>query len=632
MFFSIAFSTGVRRRPVGWLKTILVAYAAGTAIWTCYSAILSSADVLAITIVFLCLMLVLVFQIVGTGPNADKIKPPIYDSLASLLSLMAGVYFFTNIDVIATRMSLFDPLSTIDLFFGTILVLLALEATRRTVGLGLTLIVLVFIIYNLFGDLLSGPLTHGEITFEHFIDILVFTSDGIFNIPIQVTATYAFLFVMFGTFLERAGGGEFFFDLAATFTGKQPGGPAKIAVFSSALFGTVSGSPTSDVVTTGSVTIPIMKRLGYSGVLAAGVEVAASTGGSLLPPVMGSAAFIMAEFTGINYVDIVVAGAIPAVLYYVCIYSQVHLRSLKLGLAGLDENELPKLKETLKKGGLFIVPLIILVVALVSGYTPTYVAMFGVLSVIAVWVVRRQGRMTLNDLYEGLAQTTFNMVAVTGACAAAGLVIGGITMTGLAGKVSELVLLVAGSSLYLTLLVSAMITIILGMGMPTPAAYALAAVLLGPTLVDGLNIPVMPAHLFLLYFAVMSAMTPPVAVAAYAAAAIADANPMEIAFTAVKLSIGAFILPFAFVYGTGLLLIGSIEEILITTLSVSLAMLLVSIASEGYLRSRLPWWNRLLFAAAGIALLFPNPYTLAAGALLTGLAAFPALKTKMVKD
>jgi len=611
----LVFSTGVRRKFHGTLGHVLRFYAAATAVFTIYNAAFSDWDSLARMIVFLCLMLVLIFLVVGHGPKANPLRPTALDWGLSLLSFASLVFFTMEVEAIAVRLTLFDPLSPAYYFFGLSLIVLSLEAARRTVGLGLTAVVGVFIAYNLYGHLLKGFMSHGYISLEHFIDITVFTSDGLFSVPIQVTATYAFLFVMFGTLLERAGGGAFFFDLAAALTGRKIGGPAKVAVVSSAAFGTISGSPTADVVTTGSVTIPMMKRLGYRPRYAAAVEVAASTGGSIMPPVMGSAVFIMAEFTGIAYVDIVVASLVPALVYYLGIYLQVHLRSKRLGHKGLEADQIPTLAKTFRSGGLFLIPLITLVVALAVHYTPTYVALFGIVSIMVVWLIRRAG-FSLFALYDALAQTTLSMAAVTGACAAAGLVIGGITMTGLAGKVSDMIIFVAGSSLFVTLLITAGCVILLGMGMPTPAAYALAAAVLAPTLTQDFGLPLIQAHLFLLYFTVLSAMTPPVAVAAYAASAIADSNPLGIAISACQLAVAAFILPFAFIYNPGITLAGDLSMVTLALVSIIAVVVLVSIAAEGYWNEAIPSWVRLVMLISAGCIFIPGLVTTSVGAAL----------------
>ena len=613
-------TTGVRRKLEGRFGAFLKFFAFAAAMYTVYAATLSTWDVLARTIVFLTLMLTMLFLLVGASENSDPRRPSIVDYVLSALSLACLAFFTIEMDEVAQRITLFDPLPLTYWFFGYSLLFLALEAARRTVGLGLTSIVVIIMAYNLWGHNFDGPLRHGYISFAHFLDISVFTTDGIFGVPIQVTATYAFLFVMFGTLLERAGGGQFFFDIAASLTGRKPGGPAKVAVCSSGLFGMVSGSPTADVVTTGSVTIPVMKRLGYSPTLAAGVEVAASTGGSIMPPVMGAAVFIMAEFTGIPYTSIVVASIIPALLYYVCVFLQVDFRSRKLGLLGLSESELPRFSQAIKGGWLFLFPLIALSVALVQHYTPTYVALFGLSALLVVWVIKWSS-FSLGSLYEGIAQTTFNMVAVTGACAAAGLVIGGITMTGLAGKVSELLILLSGTNSLLTLIMAGAMTILLGMGMPTPAAYALAAALLAPTLTGELGFSVMQSHLFLLYFAVLSAMTPPVAVAAYAASAIADANPIAIAATACKFAVAAFLLPFAFMFAPGILMLDTVPHILMDVASTTLAVVAISVAVEGFLRHHIGWPGRLALFFGALALLGPGIDFVAVGLVLTLIGA-----------
>jgi TRAP transporter 4TM/12TM fusion protein len=355
--------------------------------------------------------------------------------------------------------------------------------------------------------------------------------------------------------------------------------------------------------------------------------VAASTGGSLLPPVMGSAAFIMAEYTGIEYRDIVLAAIVPALLYYLCVYVQVHLRSQKLGLSGLAKGETPALKETLKDGGLFLIPLVALSGALILGYSPTFVAAVATVAVIVVATARKSTRMGPRAVWDALALTTHRMIPVVAACAAAGLVIGGISMTGLGSKFADLVFLMAGNSAFLALVISAVLAIVLGMGMPTPSAFILAAVLVSPTLI-GLGFTVLQTNMFILYFAVLSAMTPPVAVAAFAAAAIADARPLEIASMAVKLAITAFIVPFAFVYGEGLLMQGSWTEIGSTSLTAVLGVLLLCVAAEGFWRQRLNTLPRLSFGVAGVLFIMPSAWAVAAAAALaaTGILATPHLR------
>jgi TRAP transporter 4TM/12TM fusion protein len=610
--FTLAFGTGGRRHPGGPAGKAIKGYAAAVAVWTVYAAAFSRGDSLSLTIAFLALMLVMVFLLIGRGPESDPGHIDWHDWIFAGASAAAGGYFLYHAKAIGERITLLDPLSDLDMSFALLLIGLTLEAMRRTVGLGLTVLVCLFIVYNLYGDLLSGPLGHGEITLPHFVDIMAFTTDGLFGVPLRVAATYAFLFVMFGTALAKTGGADFFFDLAASISGRATGGPAKIAVISSGLYGTISGSPTSDVVTTGAVTIPMMKKMGYKSSFAGAVEVAASTGGSLLPPVMGAAAFIMSEYTGIPYIDIAFAAIIPALLYYLPIYLQVHLRAQKDGLRGMEAADIRPVGITLRNGGLFLVPLVVITWVLVEGYTPTYAAVYGTAAVAVVSMLKSSTRLTPSAVFDILAETSLRMVAVTGACAAAGLVIGGITMTGLASKFSHLVFLLSGANIFLSLVLAAGLTILLGLGMPTPSAYILAAVLVAPVMTS-LGIDPMAGHMFLLYFAVMSALTPPVAVAAYAASAISGDNPLAIAAMAVRMALAAFLIPFSFVFNRELLLQGSALEIAWATACVAAGLAAIAIAIEGYLRGPLAALPRLCLAAAGILLLFTAP-------LLAGIA------------
>lgn len=619
---SIFTGTGAKRQLTGKLGMAVHGCAALVALAVIYTTTIVYVDLYVMMVVFLSAMLALLFINISPGPLGRKDRPGLIDWCLVLASIAVGVYFLLESQRIAERITLLFPLETPDLLAASVLLALTIEATRRTVGFGLTSVVMVFVVYNLWGHGLPGALGFREVSYNHFLDIMMFTSDGLFGVPLRVAATYAFLFVMFGTFLSKAGGAEFFYNLSSALAGRRTGGPAKIAVISSGLYGTMSGSPTSDVVTTGSVTIPIMQRLGYSKPLSGSVEVAASTGGSLLPPVMGSAAFIMAEYTGIEYREIAIAGIVPALLYYLCVYAQVHLRSQKLGLRGLSKEETPPLKGTLKNGGLFIVPLVALSGALLMGYSPTFVAAIATAVVLMVAMVHPSTRMGPRAIWNALAVTTLRMVSVVAACAAAGLVIGGISMTGLGGKFADLVYLMAGDSAFLALVISAVLAIILGMGMPTPSAFILAAVLVGPTLLS-MDFSVLQTNMFILYFAVLSAMTPPVAVAAFAASAIADASPLKIAVGAVKLAITAFIVPFAFVYGEGLLMVGSWQAIAVSCVTAILGVLLLSIAVEGYWRQPLARLPRLGFGLAGLLFITPSWWAVVA-AVLVGVVAIIA--------
>lgn len=595
-------ATGRRRKLAAGSQRALIIIAAIFAGWVIYANLFTISDPLILGILFVCGIYTIMFVAIGATPSATD-KVPYYDWGMSILSLACGVFFFTNAGAISDRISLLEPFTSAQLFFGSALLLLTLEATRRTTGMGLTAVVMLFLLYNLFGSLLPPPFGHGISDYTYLLDILVFTTDGVFGVPIQVVASYVFLFVMFGTFLSKAGGGEFFFNLASLVTGKSRGGPAKIAVISSGLYGTMSGSPTSDVVATGSITIPVMKRLGYSARFAGAVEVAASTGGSAMPPIMGSAAFILAEYTSVPYQEVVLAAILPAMLYYLGVFLQVHLRAVKDDLRPSD-GEIPTVAETFRTGWVFLIPIVGIVWALLAGYSPTFTAGVGVLAAVGAATLLKATRLSPWQVVEGLGETTLRILPVAGACAAAGLVIGGLSMTGLGMKAANVILTLSGGQAVVTLVIAAVVTIILGLGMPTPSAYILAAVLVGPALAK-LGYPILQSHMFLLYYAIMSALTPPIAVAALAAAAIADEDPFKIAFSAVRLAAIGFLLPFAFIWNPGMLLLGDALTNSLAILGGVLATAAIAISIEGYVGVTLRHVERLVLVLAAIAAVLP---------------------------
>lgn len=618
---AILFAVGARREPTGFLGSFVKLLAFCVAIYVLYAATVAILDPLELVAFFFSLMAALLFLVVSGRQQVARQNPGPIDCFLSLLALLCGVYFLVEAETVITRISLLDPLRPVDIAVGTVLSLLTVEATRRTVGLGLTALVLMMVAYNLFGHLVPGVLAHGYISYEHFLDQTIFTTNGVFGAPLRVAATYAFLFVLFGTFLEKCGGADFFFKIAAAINGRQVGGPAKVAVFSSALYGTISGSPTSDVVTTGSITIPMMRRLGYPRAIAGAIEVAASTSGGLIPPIMASAAFIMVEVTGIPYLEIAKAAIIPAFLYLLGVFVQVHFLSHRLNLRPMEQDQIPKWTDALREGGVFVVPLVVLVVALFFGYSISYVAVFGTASVVAVSLLRASTRLGLRATANVLVTATLRMVPVTAACAAAGLVVGGISMTGLSGKLALGVFALAGDGALVALVLTALIAILLGMGMPTPSAYIMSAVLTAPILLD-LGLPLLNAHFFLLFFAVLSALTPPVAVAAYAASSLAEANPISIAGRAVSLAAVGFIVPFTFAFRPELLGQGDLFSVAQAVATAILGVCCLAIALAGYFRALLKTWQRLLLVGIALLLLVPGVLTDIIGVVAVVIAVF----------
>jgi len=500
-------------------------------------------------------------------------------------------------------------LTPVEQVAGILLGLLVLELTRRTIGLPIVIVALIFIAYALFGPYMPLAIAHKGYDLARLSHTLVWTTEGMLGIPLGVSATFVAIFILFGSFLETLGGSSFFLDLATSIAGHRKGGPAQVAVISSAAMGTISGSAVANVVTTGSFTIPLMKRLGYPPVFAGAVEAVASTGGQLMPPVMGAAAFVMAEMIEAPYWQIVVAAILPAILYYLSVGAMLYLRADRLNLRSLDRSELPSLKATLIRGSYLIIPVAVLVYLLLwLRYSPMKA---GIYTVASLWVVSlvnsviRKKRFPWEAVLSGLERAGRTMVSVAAACGTAGIIIGVVSLTGLGVRFSQLVLDLAHNNLALTLVFTMVACIVLGMGLPTTAAYIITAVLGVPALVK-LGVPLLAAHMFILYFACLSFITPPVALAAYAASGIAEANAMSTGFAAWKLGIAGFIVPFMFVHNPPLLLQGSLAQVILAAVTSILGVAALAISVEGWLKRPVGPIGRLVLLASAILLIKPG--------------------------
>lgn len=486
-----------------------------------------------------------------------------------------------------------------DFYAALVGVLLILEVTRRVAGLALVVIAVIFIVYSFTGPYLPGFLSHRGYTPARFFTY-VFTDQGVLGAPIAVSSTYIILFITFAAFLQASRVGDYFVNFAFAAAGRARGGPAKVAVFASGLMGTINGTSAGNVVSTGSLTIPLMKRVGYPPRSAAAIEATASSGGQILPPIMGAGAFIMAEVTGIPYTDIVIAAIIPAVLYFASVYFMVDLQATKLGMKGLPKNELPVFAQLAKQAYLFL-PIIILIYTLFAGYS---VIRAGTLAMVSAAVVSwltpyRMGPRAILRALELAAKMSIQLVAV---CACAGIIVGVIALTGVGARFSSLLLAIADQNQLLALFFAMVISIVLGMGMPTTAAYAVAAAVVAPGLVQ-LGIPVLVAHFFVFYYAVMSAITPPVALAAYAGAALAGSDPMKTSVESFKFGLAAFIVPFMFFYSHALLMQGEWYEILHVFVTAGLGIYLLSAAVQGWFFGLLGVAPRLVLLVAALAMI-----------------------------
>ena len=569
--------------------------------------------------------------------KSSKDKIDITDWLLIILSVGVWGYIFFNVEAIALKGG---QMSTTDMVLGVLAVLLTLEVTRRVVGPELPIVTIVFLLFAYFGRHMPGIFAHRGFNVTRIVSHMYMTTEGIMGTPLGVSSTFVFMFILFGSFLDKTGVGEFFIDFAYALTGSTRSGPAMTSVLSSGLMGSISGSSVANTVTTGAFTIPLMKSVGYKPHYAGAVEATASTGGQIMPPVMGAAAFIMADFTGFPYISIVKAAIIPAVLYYIAVGTMVHLEACKLGLKGMPRESLPKVSSILRKQGYLTLPLIAIIFMLVKQYPPTMAALtgivIGVIVAMTVSIIKKDNSFTPKDILGAMEAGAKGAVGVACACACAGMIVGVVTLTGFGLKIAEVIVQIAQGRLIPTLLLTMVSSIILGMGLPTTAKYIVLATMAVPAITK-LGVNLMSAHLFILYFGVVADVTPPVALAAYAGAGIAGANSMKTGFQAFKLAIGAFIIPYIFVINPNLIMVDSIVGTTVNWLPVTAALPTIVTALigtvclagtvESYLFGNLRIWQRIILLLAAFALLDPKLLTDAIG--LAALA-FIFLTQKML--
>ncbi len=528
---------------------------------------------------------------------------PWYDILMMAAGMFSYFYFTFNAQSIIQQGTRFEPYQ---IAIGIIGIIILLEVTRRCVGLPILIVTLFFVLYALsFG--LTNPSFYGRV--RYFVRNIFYTKEGIFSTPVNVCSRYIVIFILFGAFLERTGISQFFISLANCAAGRYSGGPAKVSVISSALCGMVSGSSVGNTVTTGSVTIPMMKKTGFKPEFAGAVEAAASTGGQIMPPIMGAAAFLMADFLGVPYSQILIAAIIPALLYFSGIFISVHMEAKKEGLAGLPKDQLPHIGELVRKLYLLL-PLVMLVVWVSGNYmTMQRAAAYSILLSIIVSLFNKENRITPKKFFDALEAGGKGTITVAAACGVAGIISGSITMTGLANELINGIIKVAGTHLIIALLLTMLCCIVLGMGVPTTATYCIMAATCAPILIR-MGVPAIAAHYFVFYFGIVADITPPVALAAYAGAAIAKANPMKTAFRASQLAIAAFMVPYVICYNPALILVNSTPlDVIVVTCTTLIGLFALGAAFEGYLYTKVPVILRFVFAAGGLLLIAPEPVT-----------------------
>ncbi|KEK11775.1 C4-dicarboxylate ABC transporter [Lysinibacillus sphaericus] len=562
--------------------------------------------------------LTLIFLLFPARKKAPKHKIAWFDYLLALLSIGVGSYWSMNYTELVNRNG---SITQMDFIVGLIAVLLVLEAARRAVGLPITIIAACFLIYAYYGPYFPAFMAHRGQDLESIVNLMYFTTDGIFGTPISVSATFIFVFLLFGAFLVKTGVGQYFNDLAVSLAGKLIGGPAKVAVFSSALQGTISGSSVANVVTSGSYTIPMMKKLGYRKEFAGAVEAAASTGGQLMPPIMGAAAFLMVEFIGrgITYWDIAKAAAIPALLYFTGIWIMTHFEAKRVGLKGLRDDQMPNRKEVFKRIYLLL-PIISIIVLMLTGTPVMHAALYGIIISIGVAMFNKDTRLKPMDVIGALVEGARTALGVVAATACAGIIVGVVVKTGLGLSLANSLVALAGGSIILTLIFVMIASLILGMGAPTTANYVITSTIAAPAIVALLSpntpqelvplVVLLSAHFFVFYFGIIADITPPVALAAFAASGISGGDPIKTGVNSAKLAIAAFIIPYMIVFSPSLLMIDTtVPQIIWVVFTAITGMVAIGSGVIGYWYRKLYWFERIIVLVAGLLLIYPEKFS-----------------------
>lgn len=602
------------RRFKDWKKYLIIVISVAFCLFQLYSILSGKITAQVVRATHLAFVMALAYLLFPMKKDIPKDKLPWYDVIIAIVGACSWLYISINFDSLVRRAGIYN---TTDIIIGIVGILILFEACRRIVGTPILIISLVFIVYALFGAYAPGFLNHRGYSIQRLVSHLYYNTEGIMGTPIGASATFIFLFIFFGALLDKTGIGQFFIDICNAIAGSYDGGPAKVAVLTSAMFGTVSGSSVSNTVGTGSFTIPMMKSLGYRPEFAGAVEASASTGGQLMPPIMGAASFLMAESLGIPYKEVAKAAIIPAILYFTGIFIMVHLEAKKTGLKGLSRDSLPKIGELLMKKGYLVIPLATIIYFFVLGKTAIYAGLMGIIAAGLVAIInsivdiilKRERSFTFNDLIDVFVNGARNIISVAVACAMAGIIIGVITLTGLGLKIGAGLISISGGISILLLMLTMISSIILGMGVPTTANYLITSTIAAGAII-GLGFEPLAAHMFVFYFGIIADVTPPVALAAMAGAAIAKSDPLKTGFEATRLSIGAFIIPYMFIFNPQILMINTtfveVIPILITSL---IGMFGVSAGLDGYVFRKCNFIERILFIAAGLLSIYPEFYT-----------------------
>lgn len=604
-----------QRKIGGWMKHVIFFGLLAFTLYQLYTAIFGQFPAQIQRTVHLGFALTFVFLLFPATRKMKKTSIPFYDYILAIIAVIVGSYWVINYDRLVQSLG---SLESMDLYVGIAAIVLVLEAARRAVGLPIAIIAALFLLYAFYGPYMPDFMAHRGQTIDGIVKLMFYSTDGILGTPLAVSATFIFAFLLFGAFLVKTGVGEYFNDLAISVAGKLVGGPAKVAIFSSALQGTISGSSVANVVTSGAYTIPLMKRLGYEKNFAGAVEASSSTGGQLMPPIMGAAAFLMVEFIGrgVTYWDIAKAAAIPAVLYFAGIWIMTHFEAKRLGLRGLTDEEMPDRKQIFKKLYLLI-PIALIIIIMMAGVPVIHSALYGILACIIVGFINPDVKFGLTEIIDALVDGARTALPVAVATACAGIIVGVVVKTGLGLSLANSLVKLAGGSIIITLFFVMIASLILGMGAPTTANYVITSTIAAPAIiallapdVPSAAVPIvvlLSAHFFVFYFGIIADITPPVALAAFSAAAISGGDPIRTGVHSAKLAIAAFIIPYMIVFSPALLMIDvTIMEVAWVFCTAMLGMISLGAGIIGYWYRPINGIERIILVAAGIAMVYPE--------------------------
>ncbi len=617
-------SSGKKRAFGGSLKLLVTVLTVALAVFQLYTAFFGLFPSMQQRSLHMAFVIPLIFLLYPMWKSSPKDRPSMLDWFLAVAAAVCTLYIFFMYEDIAKRAGMYRQY---ELYLGVAMIVLVFEAARRVLGYPLPIFCSLFIFFAYYGRSMPGPFRHFGLSIPRIIEELYLTTDGLFGLVTGVSATYIYLFILFGAFLGSTGTSQFFNDLAMALTGHLKGGPAKIAVVSSAFMGTISGSTSANVATTGAFTIPLMKKIGYRAHFAGAVEAAASTGGQIMPPVLGAAAFIIADSLGVSYLKVLSAAVVPAILYFWGIWCCLSLEAAKMGLQGLPKESLPKLKDVLFKSGYKAIPLVGIIYFLVRGYNPLYAGCWGIVLSVLLSFVRKEDRLDLKSFVATLEEGSKSALSVAIACVIVGVVIGMMGATGIALKVGDVILGFTRGNLLLTLIATMLLSMVLGMGMPTTASYVMASAVAAPALIL-LGGKAIDVHFFVFFYAVLSSVTPPVCVGAYTAAGIAGSDPNKTAFASIKLALAGFIVPFVFIYSPDIMLtnVTSWPVTLFAIFTACAGVYGLAIATEGFIVRPVPLWGRALALIGAINLIVPGILSDTVGFSLLSFVAFYNLK------